>query len=146
MEVITSIQGLKIGPTAVVVESELPIWEIPFSGRLRTLRKIVYSIRLPENAGPVECARCDKRFHAAGPTGHANEWPICDDCLLACEEELGMVLALAAATRAYGSLRFGSAREHWEALEKIGSFAHTYEQFAMSRSGPARVFRPDFDL
>lgn len=135
-------RGLSIGSSAVAFERESRTMA-PSSDRRLSLRQTSYSIRLPDRAGDVDCARCDTRFRAAGPTGHADELPICDLCLLECEKELGMVLALVSVVRVYASMRFGSAREHWEALEEVGAFAHVFEQVAAARSGPGRIFRPD---
>lgn len=138
-------RGRSIGSTVVVFEPE-PLWKLTTaSGRRLGLEQVIYSIRLPDAAGEIECARCGTRFRAAGPTGHADESPICDLCLLECEEELGMVLALVSVVRSYASMHFGSARQHWEALEEVGAFAHIFETVAMARSGPGRVFHPDLE-
>lgn len=134
-----------IGSAVVVFESE-PLWKMAAaSGRRLGLEQVIYSIRLPDRIGEVRCARCGTRFRAAGPTGHADELPICDLCLLECEEELGMVLALISVVRAYASMPYGSAREHWEALEEVGAFSHIFERVAMTRSGSGRIFRPDLE-
>ncbi len=102
------------------------------------VEQITHSIRLPEYPGETECARCGELFPAAGPTGHANDDPICDLCLLECEEGLGMVLAQVAVARAFAVSEFDSAEEHWEALRELGAFARVYELVA-SRSGPPRM-------
>lgn len=136
-------RGPSTGTSVVVVEHD-PMWKLmPASDRRLGLRQVIYSIRLPDHAGEVECARCDVRFRASGPTGHADELPVCDLCLLECEEELGMVLALVSVSRLYATMHYNSPREHWEALEEVGAFAHIFEQVAMSRSGPGRIFHPD---
>jgi hypothetical protein len=135
-------RGLSIGSAAAPCEQEMRKL-MPSSDRRLGLRQASYSIRLPETPGEVGCARCDALFRAAGPTGHLDEQPICDLCLLECEKELGMVLALVSVVRAYASMHFGSAKEHWEALEEVGAFAHIFEQVATARSGPGRLFRPD---
>ena len=98
----------------------------------------MYSIRLPKHPRETECARCKELFSATGPTGHANDVPICDLCMLECEEGLGMVLAQIAVTRAFAASRFESADEHWDALEELGMFSRVYELVA-SRSGPPRL-------
>ena len=113
--------------------------EVP-GGPCLALEKILYSIRFPEQPGETRCPRCGDRFRAAGPTGHVNDEPICDLCLLECEENLGMVLALVAVVRVYSAEQFESAEEHWEALEEVGAFARIYERSA-ARSGPPRIFR-----
>ena len=133
-------QALSIDSTLVVVEDEYPLREAPSSRRFLALEQVLYSIRLPEQPGETECGRCGERFRAAGPTGHANEEPICDVCLLECEEELGMVLALVSVVRTYASSSFESAEDHWEGLEEVGAFVRIYERVA-SRSGPPRIFR-----
>ena len=107
--------------------------------RAPLLAQISYSIRLPDEPGEAECARCGDEFRATGPTAHANDEPICDVCLLEAREELGMVLALVAVVRAFAADPYESAEEHWDALEEVGAFARIYEDVA-SRSGPVRLF------
>ena len=136
-------QALSIDSTpAVMEEQEYPVRQAPWHRRLLALGEVLYTIRLPETSGEAECARCGTRFRAAGPTGHANDEPICDICLLECEEELGMVLALVAVVRGFSTARCETAEEHWEALEEVGAFARIYERVA-ARSGPPRMILPD---
>ncbi len=99
---------------------------------------VVYSIRLPEYPGETECGLCGDLFPAAGPTGHANDDPICDLCLLELKESLGMVLAQIAVVRAFAVSEYESAEEHWEALEELGAFSRIYELVA-TRCGPPRL-------
>ncbi len=104
-----------------------------------------FSIRIPEPAGQTRCGRCRTRFSAAGPTGFAEDLPICDLCLLEGSSELGMVLALVAVVRAFGTARPSNHQDYSEALTELGAFARIYDRFA-SKSGPARVFRiPSFE-
>ncbi len=103
-----------------------------------SLEQVEYSIRVPEDPGEAECSRCGDPFPAAGPTGYANNDPICDLCLLECEEKLGMVLALVSVARAFAVSRSEAAGEHWEALEELGVFTRVYELVA-TRSGPPRM-------
>ncbi len=99
----------------------------------------LYSIRLAESPG-TRCAACGKQETGAGPVGYLDDHPICDLCLLEADTDLGMALALIAVTRAYGSMEAGSSREHQDALEELGAFAHIYHRIA-SKSWPARIFR-----
>lgn len=122
----------------VVVQHELPMREAVWNRRYVALEAVVYSIRLPDHPGATACARCGERFRAAGPTGHANDEPICDLCLIECEEQLGMVLALITISRSYGGERHETPEEHWEALEELGAFVRIYEQVA-ARCGPPRL-------
>ncbi len=131
-------QALTIDPALVIVDHERPKRESPGSRWVLALDQVLYSIRLPDHPGETECARCGELFPAAGPTGHANDEPICDLCLLECEEELGMVLALVAVVRAFAVSRYETAEEHWESLEELGAFSRVYELVA-SRSGPPRL-------
>lgn len=109
------------------------------------LEKAGYSIRLPEPAGPARCARCKSRFSAAGPTGYAEDHPICDMCLLEGSSELGMVLALVAVVRAFGAVKPSDHEEYREALKELGAFARIYERVA-AKSSQARIFRiPGFE-
>ena len=104
-----------------------------------------YSIRIPQPAGPANCAACRARFPAAGPTGYAEDLLICDMCLLENAPELGMVIALVAVVRAFGTVRPTDHEDYHEALAEIGAFARIYERFA-AKSGPPRVFKvPSFD-
>ncbi len=104
-----------------------------------------FSIRIPEPAGQARCGRCRTRFSAAGPTGFAEDVPICDLCLLENSPELGMVMAVVAVVRAFGTARPSSHEDYHEALYELGAFARIYDRFA-SKSGPARVFRiPSFE-
>ena len=124
-------------PAAVYdVETE-PAVGWPWSDHLENVQ---YSIRIPEPSGQARCARCRVRFVAAGPTGYAQEVPICDMCLLEGSQELGMVMALTAVVRAFGAVRPASYEDYQEALAELGAFARIYERFA-AKSGPARVFR-----
>ncbi len=110
------------------------------------LERMPYSIRIPEPAGPARCARCRVRFSAAGPTGHAEDRPICDMCLLEGSPKLGMVLALVAVVRAFGTVQPSDHEDYREALAELGAFARIYERFA-AKAGPARVFRiPSFEM
>lgn len=143
METPISIPQTRSIATAVVVVDPESLPLASWNERRLALDQILYSIRLPEQPGECECVRCGARFRAAGPTGHADGEPICDLCLLECEEELGMVLALVSVVRAYASSLYGSPEEHWAALEEVGAFARIYERVAAARSGPGRFFRPD---
>ncbi len=104
------------------------------------LEDALFSIRIPRPAGSVRCARCQVIFSAAGPTGYAEDSPICDMCLLEGSQELGMVLALVAVVRAFGTVRASSHGDYQEALGELGAFARIYERFA-AKSGPPRIFR-----
>ncbi len=104
------------------------------------MENVLYSIRVPQPAGEAQCARCRVRFSAAGPTGYAEDSPICDMCLLEGSQELGMVLALVAVVRAFGSVRPSSHGDYREALNELGAFSRIYERFAI-KSSPARIFR-----
>ncbi len=104
-----------------------------------------YSIRVPPRAGRVTCPGCGLSFFAAGPTGYAEEQPVCDLCLLLSCQELGMVMALVAVVRMFGSFEPLTAEEYSLALTELGGFARIYERFA-AKAGPARVIRiPRFD-
>lgn len=133
-------QTLAIIPAVVIIEPELSMQGIPWTGSWLKLGQRTYSIRLPESPGEVSCARCGTCFHASGPTGHADEEPICDLCLLECQEDLGLVLGLVSVMRTYASIQFGSPDDHWEALVEVGAFARVYERRAKRRSGPVRDF------
>ncbi len=110
------------------------------------LENVVYSIRVPQPAGEVRCPRCRVRFSAAGPTGYAEDVPICDMCLLEGSQELGMVMALVAVVRAFGTVRAASYEDYQEALSELGAFSRIYERFA-AKSGPPRIFRiPGFSM
>lgn len=100
---------------------------------------VLYSIRIPEMPGPVGCHHCGIRFHAAGPTGYADDEPICDLCLLESSHELGMVMGLIAVTRDFGVRPADSGEDYTEALAEFGAFARIYERFA-ALSGPRRIF------
>jgi hypothetical protein len=104
------------------------------------LEEVFYSIRLPKPA-VVVCGRCSTRFRAAGPTGYADEEPLCDLCFLEAEEELGMVLALVSVTRLFAVCEYASLGEYWQALAEVGAFGRLYERVA-ARSGPPRIFSP----
>ncbi|MEM7583541.1 MAG: hypothetical protein AAF560_09200 [Acidobacteriota bacterium] len=98
------------------------------------------SIRIPDPAGKTRCGRCRVRFSATGPTGFSEDQPICDMCLLEGSPELGMVMAVIAVVRAFGSAQPLSREEYQEALAELGAFSRIYERFA-SKSGPPRAFR-----
>jgi len=124
-------------PAAVYdVEAE-PVARWP---REHGLERAEYSIRLPEPATATRCDRCQSRFSAAGPTGYAEERPICDLCLLESSSELGMVLALVAVVRAFGAVEPTDHEDYLDALNELGAFARIYERVA-AKSSPARTFR-----
>jgi hypothetical protein len=102
-------------------------------------RQVLYSVRVPKHPGKVECGFCELPFNATGPTGYADSRKICDLCLLEGSNDLGMLLALAAVTRAFGCLELSSRQESRDALVELGAFARIYERFA-ARSGPPRGF------
>lgn len=106
--------------------------------RLLALGEVLYSIRIPEVAGETECASCGAHFFAAGPTGHADEDPICDLCMLVASEGLGMALALVAVVRAFAAPPYERSEDYWEALAEVGAFGRIYERVA-ARSGPPRL-------
>ncbi len=106
--------------------------------RLLALGEVLYSIRVPEVPGEIECGSCGTRFLAAGPTGHADEDPICDLCLLVASEGLGMVLGLVAVVRAFAAPPYEKSEDYWDALAEVGAFGRIYERVA-ARSGPPRL-------
>ncbi len=105
-----------------------------------TLENVIYSIRVPQPAGEMRCPRCRVSFSAAGPTGFAEDVPICDMCLLEGSQELGMVMALVAVVRAFGIVQPASYEDYQQALAELGAFSRIYERFA-AKSGPPRIFR-----
>ena len=106
--------------------------------RLLALGEVLYSIRAPEAPEEVECGSCGTRFLAAGPTGYADDDPICDLCMLVASEELGMVLALVAVVRAFAAPPYEKSKHYWAALGEVGAFGRIYERVA-ARSGPPRL-------
>ena len=140
----------RVGQEALVVREPAAVYEADpeTATSWSTTQEIglqSYSIRIPAPSGLVECARCRTRFTAAGPTGYAEEVEICDMCLLEAAPELGMVIALVAVVRAFGTVAPSDHEDYREALAEIGAFARVYEKFA-ARSGPPRVFRvPSLD-
>ena len=136
---------------ALVVREPVAVYEVEAEPAVSwpwedVLEDVAYSIRIPEPAGPARCARCQTRFSAAGPTGYAEDRPICDMCLLEGSSQLGMVMALVAVVRAFGAVRPSSHQDYREALSELGAFSRIYERFA-AKSGPPRVFRiPSFEV
>lgn len=127
---------------AYEIEAE-PVAAWPWSD---ALEEAGYSIRVPVPSGPVSCARCQVKFPAAGPTGFAEDRPVCDMCLLEGSSPLGMVMALIAVVRAFGGVRPSNHHEYRDALGELGAFSRIYEKFA-AKSGPPRVFRiPSFEV
>ncbi len=63
--------------------------------------------------------------------------PICDLCLLERSNDLGLLLAIAAVTRAYAGT-VGPAGDRQEALHELGVFARIYHRVC---SWPARIIR-----
>lgn len=100
---------------------------------------VVYSIRVATDPGSP-CRLCAAET-GSGPVGYREEEPVCDLCLLENSPELGMLLAVAAVTRACGSVEIASAADRRDALNELGAFARIYERIA-ARSGPARLFLP----
>ena len=98
-----------------------------------------YSIRVPSLAVGVRCPTCEQSFWAAGPTGYADETPICDACLLQACHPLGMLLALSLVTRQLANLSPKEGKDFESALQEVGVFARVYEQVA-SQEGPPRRF------
>ncbi len=109
------------------------------SGVLPTGVEPVYSIRIATNAG-APCPLCGAAT-GSGPVGYLGDQAICDLCLLEGSNDLGMVLALVAVVRAYGSVEQASSDEQRDALNELGAFARIYERFA-AKSGPMRWFLP----
>ncbi|MEO1369292.1 MAG: hypothetical protein AAFX50_19105 [Acidobacteriota bacterium] len=103
----------------------------------------LYSIRVPRVASRVCCPICTSSFVAAGPTGHLDDRPICDLCLLERETQLGLVLALVAVTRSYGGGWPQDELEEEHARIELMAFARIYDAKA-SRFAPARPVDPDW--
>ena len=101
------------------------------------------SIRIPDSPGRVSCGSCGRRFIAAGPTGHLDDEPICDLCMLGRDQQLGMVLALVAVTRSYGRGWPVDELEENNARLELMAFARIYEMQA-ARYAPARPVDPDW--
>ncbi|MCP3957431.1 MAG: hypothetical protein GY719_06230 [bacterium] len=97
-----------------------------------------YNIRVADQPG-TPCALCEAPT-GAGPAGTLDEQTVCDRCLLEGCHVLGLLLALEAVVRAYGSLAPGDP-ERDDALAELGAFARVYERFA-ARSGPPRTVFP----
>jgi hypothetical protein len=102
------------------------------------LNEVIYSIRLPEVPGETLCGGCGTPFLATGPTGHADDEPICDLCLLGASEALGMVLGLVAVVRSFAITEHQTRNHYSAALAEVGSFSRIYERVA-ARSGPPRL-------
>ena len=98
----------------------------------------VYNIRVADTAGV--CPRCGEST-GTGPVGYHGDQAICDLCLLEGSNELGMVLALVAVTRACASVELTSDADRRAADAELGAFARIYESFA-AKSGPARRILP----
>lgn len=91
------------------------------------------SIRIVKPAAERICPRCGQAFHASGPTGHADERPICGVCLLATDHGLGMAMAVLTLNRNAG-LDVGPHNQdeeaRQEALEQLRALAAIYAGFA----------------
>jgi len=101
----------------------------------------LFSIRVPKEATVATCPYSGQRFHAAGPTAYEDDQPISDLAMLDGCHELGMLLALAAVTRACGALSLAAPEVGREALVQLAAFARVYETHA-AKSGPRRPFNP----
>ncbi|MEM1180486.1 MAG: hypothetical protein AAGM22_19230 [Acidobacteriota bacterium] len=102
-----------------------------------------YSIRVPETPTKVLCCLCGSAFTAAGPTGHVNDQPVCDLCMLERSLQLGLVLALVAVTRSYGGGWPVDEVEEDHARFELMAFARLYDAKA-SAFAPARPVDPDW--
>ncbi len=96
----------------------------------------LYSIRVADSPGTV-CAACRKQETGSGPVGYMDDEPICDLCLLERSNDLGLLLAMTAVSRAYAGA-VGTAGEQQEALHELGVFARIYHRVC---SWPARIIR-----
>jgi hypothetical protein len=123
------------GAAAAAVETEAP----PNQQPELAVDNVLYSIRLPTPA-TTQCGRCGTPFEAAGPTGYADEEPICDVCFLQAERGLGMLLALVSVVRLFAVSEYHSSDEYWIALAEVGAFGRLFERIA-KQSGPLRIFR-----
>ncbi len=99
----------------------------------------LFSIRVPKEAAVVACPYSGQRFYAAGPTAYQDDQPISDLAMLGRCRELGMLLALAAVTRACGALSLAAPEVGREALVQLAAFARVYETYT-AKSGPQRPF------
>ncbi len=130
----TSQRPVDVDPAADPSEADL-------SGGAKPAAEPAYSIRLATDAG-APCRLCAAET-GSGPVGYRGEEAICDLCLLEDSPALGMVLALVAVTRAYGSVEPASTDEQRQGLDVLGAFARIYERVA-AKSGPARRILPGF--
>lgn len=129
-----------VAGAAVEVESR----ESVLPELLAVEEEVSYSVRVPAVPSVVDCPRCGRQLFAAGPTGYADEDPICDRCLLTSAQQLGMVLALVSVTRTYALTAVRDPEERRAALAELGAFARLYERFA-ARHAPLRLFLPRLD-
>jgi hypothetical protein len=121
-------------PLQLVAEYQIPA---PPSPSLRSVTNR-YSIRVPDLPGLVACEVCDRQFAAEGPTGHLDETPICDLCLLELESQLGMVLALVSVVRSFSQTEERATAPGAAAVEVL-AFSKIYGRFA-DRFGAPRPF------
>lgn len=132
------------GGRAIVDEGLEPLVESLLTARSGipsvALAEADYAIRMPRFPRHIHCPHCRRSFRAAGPTGYDEGGPICDICLLDRAEDLGMLLALASAIRAFASYRSKDGEKYLQALGELGIVARLYERLAI-RSGPPRPFR-----
>lgn len=112
-------------------------------GKLLESAAPLYSIRIPTSPGRATCGLCGRRYVAAGPTGHVEDEPICDLCMLERDQQLGMVLALVAVTRSYGRGWPLDELEENNARLELMAFARIYETQAANYA-PARPVDPDW--
>ncbi len=95
----------------------------------------LYSIRVADSPGTL-CAACCKQETGAGPVGYMDDEAICDLCLLERSTDLGLLLAIAAVSRAYAGTG-GPAGDQQEALHEFGVVARIYH---LVSTWPARIF------
>ena len=107
---------------------------------LLTPPRSAYSIRLADEPG-APCIRCSAPT-GMGPIGDLAGTPLCDRCFLADCHELGLVLALIAFVRGFGSADPEDREARDRTLAELARFADIFEHVAAAWGPP----RPAFNL
>jgi len=135
---VTTLEALSVTAAAVdEPQEELARWMREVTSETPT-----YSIRVPAPSREVDCPGCGHRFLAAGPTGFADDRPICDGCLFGCSHPLGMLLALAAVARLFGGAEPVLSPTYGAMLDDLTAFTRVYAHYA-AQWGPLRPFHLD---
>lgn len=111
------------------------------------VRQTDFCIRAPTESVIVPCGLCGRLLKASGPTGYLQCRTVCDACLLAGDQGLGMAMLMLSVCRSYGESRPETPAEEEAHRRELLAFARVYSRCSLSfgKARPWSGFLADLD-